>query len=140
MNAVRINSRLDIPLAELPFSFTRSPGPGGQNVNKLNTRAELRFDLEHSPSLSPTQRQRLLTALQSRLNRDGTLIIHSSRFRTQERNKKDCIDKFTNLLETHLRPPPPKRRPTRPGRTAIQKRLDGKKKTAQKKNLRQRPV
>ncbi len=139
MNAVRINSRLNIPLAELSFTFTRSSGPGGQNVNKLNTRAELRFDLENSPSLSPTQRLHLRAALVDRLTRNGTLIIHSSRFRTQERNRQDCIDKFAKLLEVNLRPPPPKRRPTRPGKGAAQKRLDTKRKNAEKKNRRQRP-
>ena len=139
MDAVQINSRLNIPLAELRFSYTRSPGPGGQNVNKLNTRAELRFDPAHSPSLNPGQRERLLASLRQRLTRDGILVINSSRFRTQHRNRQDCLEKFAELLAIPLRPPPPNRRPKRPSRTAVERRLNRKKQHAQKKSLRRRP-
>lgn len=140
MDAVHITPRLHIPLAELSFSFDRSPGPGGQNVNKLNTRAELRFNPRESPSLNPTQQQRLETGLKSRLTQNGVLIIRSSRFRTQRRNKEDCLEKFAALLAKHLQPPPPKRRPTRPGRTAVARRLQDKKYQSQKKDQRQHPL
>ena len=139
MDALEISSHLCIPLAELRFSFSRSPGPGGQNVNKLNTRAELRFNLQESPSLSEDQRQRLKASLGPRLTRDGILIVFSARFRTQQRNREDCLEKFATLLAAHLQPPPPKRRPTRPGRAARARRLGEKKRQAQKKVQRQRP-
>ncbi|MBI2504276.1 MAG: aminoacyl-tRNA hydrolase [Candidatus Latescibacteria bacterium] len=139
MNALEILPDLHIPLAELLFSFDRSPGPGGQNVNKTNTRAELRFDLEHSPSLSPLQRQRLREALVSRLSQEGILILRSTRFRSQLRNREDCLEKFASLLAFHLQPPPPPRRPTRPGRAARARRLQRKKSHSNKKILRRPP-
>jgi ribosome-associated protein len=139
MNALEILPDLHIPLAELAFSFDRSPGPGGQNVNKTNTRAELRFDLEHSPSLNALQRQRLMEALAPRLSQEGMLILRSSRFRSQLRNREECLEKFASLLSFHLQPPPPPRRPTRPGRAARARRLNHKKSHSDKKLLRRPP-
>ena len=139
MENLTITGNLEIPLAELRFSFDRSPGPGGQNVNKLNTRAELRFDLVNSPTLTGDQRCRLMDRLTTRLTQDGMLIVRSSRYRSQNRNREDCLEKLQALLADHLKPPPPKRRSTRPGRAAIARRLDGKKRQAQKKSLRRRP-
>ena len=139
MEAVRVNSRTQIPLSELSFNYDRSPGPGGQNVNKVNSRAELRFNLRASRSLRPDQQDRLEAALASRLSADGTLIIRSSRYRSQRRNRDDCLEKFAELLATHLRPPPPKRRPTRPGPAAKARRLDAKKHQSKKKSTRRRP-
>lgn len=138
-NALQILPGLQIPLAELVFTFDRSPGPGGQNVNKTNTRAELRFDLERSPSLSETQRQRLRENLAARLSQEGMLILNSSRFRSQLRNREDCVEKFVALLAFHLQPPAPPRRPTRPGRAARARRLDHKKSHSNKKLLRRPP-
>jgi ribosome-associated protein len=137
--AVRVNGNLQIPLSELRFSFDRSPGPGGQNVNKVNTRAEVRFDVDGSPSLSEGQRGLLRERLASRLVGDGTLIVRSSRHRSQGRNRQDCLDKLAGLLAEALRPPPPKRRPTRPGRAAVARRLDQKRRQAGKKQTRRRP-
>lgn len=139
METLTINDSLEIPLSELRFSFDRSPGPGGQNVNKLNTRAELRFDLQTSSSLSDDQRQRLVAGLTSRLTQEGVLIVRSSRFRTQNRNREDCLEKFAALLAHHLRPPPPKRRLRRPSRAAAARRVDHKKRQSKKKALRRRP-
>lgn len=139
MSALQILPDLHIPLAELVFSFDRSPGPGGQHVNKTNTRAELRFDLEHSPSLNPLQRQRLMEALAPRLSQEGMLILRSTRFRSQLRNREDCLEKFASLLAFHLQPPPPPRRPTRPGRAAKARRLNHKKSHSNKKLLRRPP-
>lgn len=139
MKFLTVTKNLKIPLTELRFSFDHSPGPGGQNVNKLNTRAELRFDLQASPSPSADQRQRLMAALGGRLTQEGVLIVRSSRFRTQRRNKEDCLEKLAELLAEPLKPPPPKRRSTRPGRAAITRRLDSKKRQGQKKALRRRP-
>jgi ribosome-associated protein len=138
-HTLHIPPDLQLPLAELVFSFDRSPGPGGQHVNKTSTRAELRFDLEHSPSLSEAQRQRLRESLASRLSREGVLILRSARFRSQLRNREDCLDKFAALLAFHLQPPPPPRRPTRPGKAARARRLSHKKLHSNKKLLRRPP-
>ena len=139
MDTIRVNSRTVIPLCEVSFTYDRSPGPGGQNVNKVNTRAELRFSPASSQALRPDQRARLQVALASRLTADGALIIRSSRYRSQRRNRDDCLEKLAALLAQHLRPPPPKRRPTRPSGAGRARRLDAKKRQSQKKTSRQRP-
>ena len=139
MDFVQINERLRIPMAELRFSFDRSSGPGGQHVNKVNTRVELRFEPSSSVALTEDQRQRLCRSLHGRLTRDGSLVVRSSRFRSQLRNRRDCLEKFARLLAEALRPPSPPRRRTRPGRAAVAKRLQSKKLQALKKNRRTRP-
>ena len=138
--SLQVTRSLRIPLSELRFTFDRSPGPGGQNVNKLNTRAELRFDVTSSPSLSEPQRQRVRAGLASRLVGDSVLVVRSSRHRTQLRNRQDCLDKLAEMLAGALRPPPPKRRPTGPTRAARNRRLDRKRRQAGKKQGRQRPA
>ena len=139
MEALFVNQQLSISPAELRLSFDRSSGPGGQHVNKANTRVELRFDVGGSPSLSEGQRRRLLDSLANRLNQEGVLSLHSERHRSQWRNRQDCLEKLAALLAEHLRPPPPKRRPTRPSRAVQARRRQKKSKQAQKKALRQRP-
>jgi ribosome-associated protein len=128
-----------IPLGELAFAFVRSPGPGGQHVNKTSTRVELRFDLAGSPSLPESLRDRSRTRLQSRLNADGELVITSSQHRSQMRNRVDCISRFAETMIAAMKPPGPRRRKTRPGRAAVARRLDSKKKQANKKTQRHRP-
>ncbi|HJP33666.1 MAG: alternative ribosome rescue aminoacyl-tRNA hydrolase ArfB [Candidatus Latescibacteria bacterium] len=138
-DAVELPGGVRIPLAELDFAFVRSPGPGGQHVNKTSTRVELRFHLTGSPSLPEALRDRCRTRLQSRLNADGELVIASSRHRSQTRNRVDCIARFAETMAAALRPPAPPRRKTRPGRAAVARRLDSKKKNSQKKTRRRRP-
>ncbi|MDA0335701.1 MAG: alternative ribosome rescue aminoacyl-tRNA hydrolase ArfB [bacterium] len=138
-DAVDLPGGVRIPLAELAFSFVRSPGPGGQHVNKTSTRVELRFDLLGSPSLPDGLRQRSRSRLQSRLNAAGQLVIASSQHRSQMRNRIDCINRFAELMGAAIKPPAPKRRKTRPGRAAVARRLDGKKKNSTKKTRRRRP-
>lgn len=128
-----------IPPGELVFTYGRSPGPGGQHVNKSNTRAQLRFDLLGSPSLSTEQRSRARSRLGSRLTGDGHLLVASSHSRSQAQNRQDCLDRLARILAEALRPPPPPRRRTRPGRAAVARRLDSKSRRGQKKNLRRRP-
>ena len=128
-----------IPSAELVFSYGRSPGPGGQHVNKSNTRAQLRFDAMGSPTLTDEQRRRLRQRLASRLTAEGHVILHSSFSRSQTRNRQDCLRRLAKMLAEALRPPPPPRRRTHPGRSAIARRLDGKTRHAKKKGLRKRP-
>jgi len=140
METLYITSILEIPLAELRFKFNRSSGPGGQNVNKLNTRAELQYNFAQSAVLSALQRQRIAEKLSARVNSEGLLIVNSERFRTQGRNREDCLDKLSALLAEAIKPPPPKRRKTKPGRAARVRRLDGKKRHSEKKKSRRRPL
>jgi ribosome-associated protein len=135
-----VTSNLIIPADELRVTFDRSPGPGGQNVNKVNTRAELRFRVLDSPSLSEEQRQRILAGLAASLTRSGDLIVRSSRHRSQRRNLEDCLAKLRALLAEQLKPPPPKRRPTRPGRGAVARGLDAKHRQSEQKSLRRPPL
>jgi ribosome-associated protein len=130
---------LRIPLSEFEFSFARSSGPGGQNVNKVNSKAVLRWPALASPSLPADVRQRLLAQFRSRLTTEGELLIVSQRYRDQPRNIDDCLEKLRELL-TSVLVAPKKRRPTRPGRAAKQRRLDSKKADSQKKNLRRKPT
>ena len=140
METLYITSILEIPLAELRFKFNRSSGPGGQNVNKLNTRAELQYNFAQSAVLSALQRQRIAEKLSARLNSEGLLIVNSERFRTQGGNREDCLDKLSALLAEAIKPPPPKRRKTKPGRAARARRLAGKKRHSERKKSRRRPL
>jgi len=125
-NYIRITPSLVIPRAELQFRTSRSGGPGGQHVNKVETRVELLFDVANSPSLDEWQRQRLLDGLQSWLDSDGVLHIVSDSYRSQYRNREDVIARFVMLLQHALRPPK-LRRPTRVPRGAKEARLQEKK-------------
>lgn len=138
-DAVDLPGDVRIPLGELSFSFVRSPGPGGQHVNKTSTRVELRFNLAASAYLPAYLKDRARNRLQSRLTADGDLVIASSQHRSQMRNRLDCIARFAEIMSAAMQPPAPKRRKTRPGRAAVARRLDNKKKHADKKSRRQRP-
>lgn len=137
--AVTLPGGVCIPHGELEFSFVRSPGPGGQHANKVSTRVELRFDLDRSPSLTDALRQRARSRLGGRLTRSGYVLVASSRYRSQLRNRRDCVERFAALMTEALRPPPPPRRRSKPGRAAVARRLDEKKQTAKRKHLRRRP-
>lgn len=139
MDDIAITSKLTIPLSELGFSFDRSPGPGGQNVNKLNTRVEVCFDVRNSRSITELQRARIVEGLGRRLSNDGLLRIRSSRHRTQLRNKQDCLEKLAAKLAEVLQPPPAKRKRTRPSRTEMTRRREAKRQKSATKRLRKRP-
>jgi ribosome-associated protein len=125
-----------IPDAEIKFSFIRSPGPGGQNVNKVATGVVLRFNVIQSPSLTDDVRARLLTLLGSKITSQGELIIKATRHRTQERNKQDALERLQTLLAAAaIRPK--KRKKTKPTYSSTQRRLDGKKLDSKTKSLRQ---
>jgi ribosome-associated protein len=116
-----------IPDSELNFSFVRSSGPGGQNVNKVATAAQLRFDVRNSPSLTAEMKDRLLKLAGSRMTLDGTLVIEAKRYRSQERNRADALLRLALLLEKASYRPRV-RHATRPSLTARIKRVETKKK------------
>jgi len=130
-----INADVAIADDELVERFVRSAGPGGQNVNKVSTAVELRFDVAGSPSLPEDLRARLLARRDRRLTDEGVLVISAQRFRTQERNRADARERLAALVlaATHV---PKKRIPTRPTRASKLRRLDGKKQRAQVKRGR----
>ncbi|WP_416908370.1 MAG: alternative ribosome rescue aminoacyl-tRNA hydrolase ArfB [Polymorphobacter sp.] len=116
---------IEIPEEELSESFVRASGPGGQNVNKVNTAVQLRFDVRRSPSLPDDVAVRLMRLAGSRMTRDGVLVIEAARFRTQERNRADARERLAALVAAaEVRPV--KRRATRPTRASGERRLAGK--------------
>ena len=131
----RINSFVQISASELRFRTSRSSGPGGQNVNKLETRVELLFDVAHSPSLTGDQRHLVLSNLGSRVDNDGVLHISSQQSRSQWENKQTTIEKLVTLLRAALKVKK-KRVKTKPTRGSKEIRIQHKKRHGQKKIMR----
>lgn len=132
---IKISPALSLHDYEIKFSFIRSPGPGGQNVNKVATGALLRFNVFHSPSLPDHVRTRLLSLVGKKITLQGDLIIKATRYRTQERNKQDALDRLQELLR-QAATPPKKRKKTKPTRASTERRLITKKLHAKNKTLR----
>lgn len=132
---LRITPAIWLDINEIQFTFVRSPGPGGQNVNKLATAALLRFNVRTSPSLPEPVRARLLQVLDYRLTAEGDLIIKASRHRTQERNRQDALERLAFILQKAATPPKPRKK-TRPTKASVQNRLEKKKLAGKKKALR----
>jgi ribosome-associated protein len=128
-----------IPAGEITLAFVRSPGPGGQNVNKVATACELRFDVGATSLLDDAGKQRLRALAGRRLTRDDVLVLEAHRHRTQEGNRRDAIERLERLIEQALRAPKPRRK-TRPGRAAKARRLEGKRQRKETKRLRGRPA
>jgi ribosome-associated protein len=132
VNTIPVTPQCSINEKELLFSFVRSGGPGGQNVNKVSTAARLRFDVLHSLSLTEHVKQRLLQIAGARATDNGVIVISASRFRTQERNRADAVERLVLLIRKAL-VEPKKRKKTRPsyaskGRRFKDKKLHGEKK------------
>ena len=132
---IRINPEISIDEDELTIDFVRSSGPGGQNVNKVATAAQLRFNVFASPSLPEYVKPRLAALAGSRLTNDGVLIIDARRHRTQARNRQDAIDRLAELIlqAAHV---PRRRRKTRPTAGSRERRLDTKRRHSENKRLR----
>ena len=133
---IRITPAISIDERELEERFIRASGPGGQNVNKVSSAVQLRFDVRHSPSLPDSVRARLERLAGRRLTREGVLVISAQRHRTQERNRQDALDRLIELIERAAVAPIP-RRPTKPTRGSRERRLESKKRRSSIKGLRQ---
>jgi len=134
---IQVTQGIAIDERELDERFVRAPGPGGQHVNKVATAGELRFDAARSPALPEAVRARLMRLAGRRLNAEGILIIEAHRFRTQERNRRDALERLIALIQRATLEPK-LRKPTRPTRASKERRLEGKSQRAQVKGLRRR--
>ena len=132
---IRITDQISIDESELTETFVRASGPGGQNVNKLATAVQLRFDVRHSPSLPADVRARLAALAGRRLTQDGVLVIIAQRHRTQERNREDARERLIELIR-QAAVPPKRRRPTRPTAASRERRIESKKRRSGVKRLR----
>ena len=136
---IPVTDHIALDEKELEERFVRAAGPGGQNVNKVSTAVELRFDVRASPSLPDGVRARLERLSGRRLTLDGVLVLQASRFRTQERNRQDALDRLLELIRRAAEPPPPPRKKTRPTLASKKRRLEGKNRRGQVKAMRGRP-
>jgi ribosome-associated protein len=140
MSADALHGKRGIVIAgwELTESFIRASGPGGQNVNKVATAVQLRFDIANSPSLSDRVKASAIRLGGSRVSKDGVIVIEANRFRTQDRNRADARERLMELIDKASEPPPPPRRKTRPTRGSVERRLAAKSGRATIKKARQK--
>lgn len=136
---IRISLTLAIPDQELQELFIRASGPGGQNVNKVSTAVQLRFDIAHSTSLSEAIKSRLIVLAGRRINQEGVLVIDAQRFRTQARNRADARLRLAELIRSATKSPKP-RQATKPTRASQQRRLASKQRRSDTKKLRHTPT
>lgn len=135
---IRITPLISLDENEIRIDFVRSSGPGGQNVNKVATAAQLRFDVKNSPNLPEDVRERLLGIAGNKVNRNGVLIIEASRYRTQETNRNDAVNRLIALIQRAAKKPAVRRK-TRPTLESKKKRVLTKRKRGKLKEMR-RPV
>ncbi len=135
---ISINPEISLDENELNFEFVRSSGPGGQNVNKVSTAAQLRFDAKNSPNLKHDVRERLIKLAGRKVTRDGVLIIHANTYRSQEKNREDALRRLSQLIIEASRVPR-QRKKTKPTFASKTKRLESKRKKSKVKEMR-KPV
>lgn len=133
-----MTSSISIDESEIQYDFVRASGPGGQNVNKVATSVQLRFDVRSSPSLPPDIKERLMKLAGRRITDEGVLIIEAKRHRTQDQNRQEALDRLTDLIR-RAQDKPKQRHPTRPTRASREKRLAIKRKRSELKKHRQTP-
>jgi ribosome-associated protein len=136
---IRVTRSVQIPEEEINLNFVKASGPGGQNVNKVATAVQLRFDVANSPSLPEYIRKRLMIKAGSRLTSDGVLVIDARRHRTQTRNRKDALERLVDLIRKAAESPRERRR-TKPTVASRKRRLENKRNRGVLKKLRRPPV
>jgi ribosome-associated protein len=134
---LQVTPEIALDDSEIEERFIRASGPGGQNVNKVSTAVQLRFDVEHSPSIDDRVRQRLKALAGSRLTTEGVLVIEAKRHRTQAQNREDARERLVELVRQAARRPT-RRRPTRPTRAAKERRVETKRQQSERKQSRGR--
>jgi ribosome-associated protein len=134
---IAVNRHVQIPEKELVFIFSRAGGPGGQNVNKVNTKVTLLFDVAGSPSLTEEQKAKILNRLSTRISRGGVLRVSAMRYRTQKANREDAVMRFVELVSRALKEKP-RRKKTKVSRSAKKRRLREKKQRSMVKQSRQK--
>jgi ribosome-associated protein len=135
MGPLRVRRSIVVPESELRWRFSHSSGPGGQGVNTADSRVELSLDVANTSALGPIQRKRALERLAGRLV-DGVLTVTASEHRSQYRNREAALERLASILAASVAPPSPKRQPTKPTRSSVERRLADKRRRAETKRLR----
>ena len=133
-----VNRRIRIPLSEFAWSFARSGGPGGQNVNKVSSKAQLRWKIDETQSLPEDVKERFVRKYHRRITKDGEFLTSSQRYRDQPKNVNDCLEKLRELILAVAVAPKPRKK-TKPSRASKERRLQGKRERAKRKQMRKQP-